>query len=181
MKTCANDPTPAGARDAAIIALLYGCGLRRAELVALDFGDYIGGKLRVIGKGNKERWAYLANGAARAMGDYLTVRGDAPGPLFWAGRRGGHLVPGDRLTTQAVFVILRSRAKAAGVAELSPHDMRRTFVGDLLDAGADIATVAALAGHANVTTTARYDRRGERAKEQAAGLLPVPYFGRGLV
>ncbi len=181
MQCCANDPTPAGARDAAIIALLYGCGMRRAELVALDLADYVDGKLRVMGKGNKERWAYLANGAGRAMADYLTARGDEPGPLFWAGRRGGHLVPGDRMSTQAVFGILRSRARAAGVAEMSPHDFRRTFVGDLLDAGADIATVAALAGHASVTTTQRYDRRGERAKERAANMLPVPYFGRSLV
>jgi len=63
-----------------------------------------------------------------------------------------------------VYAILRSRATKSGVKPFSPHDLRRTFVGSLLDAGADVSVVARLAGHASVATTARYDRRGEKAR-----------------
>lgn len=84
----------------------------------------------------------------------------------------------DRMTPQAIYNVLAKRADEAKVKSFSPHDLRRTFVSDLLDAGADIATVAKIAGHADPRTTARYDRRPEEVKQKAANLLYVPYRRR---
>lgn len=181
MADCERDTTNAGARDAAVIALMYACGLRREEVVTLSLADYDAesGRLVVRGKGNKERTAWLTGGAARAVADWLAVRGDMPGALFVAVNKSGRIMNYSHMTPKTIYTMLAKRATEAGVKSFSPHDMRRTFVSDLLDAGADITTVSKMAGHANVATTARYDRRPEEAKRKAASLLHVPYSGRG--
>lgn len=180
MEACERDPTPAGIRDAAIIGSLYSAGLRRAEVVSLALADYDPetGKAIIKGKGRKERLAYITGGAARALADWLAFRGDAPGALFVPVNKSGKITLTERMDSKSVYAMLRKRGGEAGVKPFSPHDLRRTFVSDLLDAGADIATVSKMAGHANVTTTARYDRRPEEARKKAAGLLHVPYRGR---
>ena len=179
MQTTARDKTPAGVRDAAILAMLIATGMRRAELCALRMGDVDleTGRLRIIGKGDKERTAYLRNGALRYLRDWLAIRGDGPGPIFCRVNKGGRIFPAQPLSTTAMHKIITKRAAEAGLRDITPHDFRRTYAGELLDAGQDIATVAALLGHASVETTARYDRRGERAKEAAAACISVPYFG----
>ena len=172
---------PSGARDAALLAVLDGCGLRRAEAAACDLGDAdpAAESLAVRrGKGGKGRIVPLTNGARDAVRDWLAVRGAAPGPLLCAVAKGGRVKTGARLTTQAVYNRVRWLADRAKVARFSPHDFRRTLIGDLLDAGADLATVSAMVGHASVQTTARYDRRGEAAKRRAAALRAVPYRSR---
>ena len=181
MDACACQVGPAGVRDAAIIGLMYAAGgLRRAEVVVLNRQDYDveTGELRVRGKGSKERLVYVDNGAEDALKDWVVIRGDEPGALFVPINKGG-VLQWRRMTDQAVYSLLRKRAAQGVVKPVSPHDLRRSFVSDLLDAGADISTVAKLAGHASVQTTARYDRRGEAAKRKATGLLHVPYRRRG--
>jgi site-specific recombinase XerD len=163
--------TAAGARDAAMVAILYGCGLRRAELVTLDRTDFDGAALRVRGKGGKERRAQVAM-AASYLTAWLAVRGDAVGPLFLPVDRYDH-PRWKRLADAAVRHILQRIAARAGVADFTPHDMRRSFVSDLLEAGADVATVQRMAGHASIVTTQKYDRRGEDAQKRAAGLLKL--------
>jgi integrase/recombinase XerD len=182
MADCEADTTAAGARDAAIIGLMYSGGPRRDEIVKIDLKDYDqdSGQLKVLhAKRSKQRTIYLINGAFDALADWLSVRGSKAGPLFVAINKGGKI---DRdykqLTSQAIFNMLAKRAASAGVKEFSPHDLRRSFISDLLEAGADIATVAKMAGHSSVSTTARYDRRPEAAKQKAASLLHVPYTKR---
>lgn len=194
-----DNPT-LGIRDAAIISLMYSSGLRRAEVVTLDVEDIDlkHGELRVIGKRNKERRAYLAKGAIRAIEKWLQERGKSPGPLFYSVNKGGNIIktrserlskqeklqgiePKDiiaRLSDQTIYHIIDKRATEAGLLKkTTPHDMRRTFVSDLLDVGVDLATVSKMAGHEDTNTTKRYDRRSSRVMQEAANKLDVPYPG----
>jgi site-specific recombinase XerD len=177
LKSCVSDGT-AGARDAAVIALMWATGMRRSEVAGLDLADYdeeTGGFL-VRGKGRKERRVWISGGAAEYIGDWLRVRGSEAGALFWPVDRIGRMGR-RRMTDQAVYNLLTKRGRLARIERFSPHDLRRTFVGNLLEAGADISTVRQLVGHADIQTTARYDRRGDEAKRRAAGLLRLQHFG----
>lgn len=178
---CANDTTPAGARDAAMLALLR-LGLRRAEIAGIELQDFNQdtGALVVHGKGNKERTAYLENGARAALDDWLLIRGKSQGALLCPVSKAGE-IERRALTPQVIYNALAKRAEQAGVQDVSPHDWRRTFAGNLLDEGVDISTVAQLMGHASVTTTARYDLRDEVVKKKATGLLHIPYKARAVV
>lgn len=176
MKSCFNDCTPAGFRDAALLVILRGSGLRRREVVSLDLRDFDSstGAIKVrSGKGGKDRTAYLPDGAVPVVEDWLSVRGTFVGPLLCHVNKAGRVVA-RRLTAQAVLFLLQKRATEAGVVSFSPHDFRRTFISDLLDAGVDISTVQRLAGHASPDQTARYDRRGEETKRCAVQALQIP-------
>lgn len=180
ISVCMDDNTPAGYRDAAIIAWMVSSGgPRRHEVPKVDLNDFdpVTGLIKLTGKGNKQRTNYIENGALDAMLDWLQVRGAEPGPLFTSINKSGRLSY-EPMTDQAIYGMLQKRGKQAGIKDFSPHDLRRTFISDMLEAGADIATVAKLAGHSNVTTTARYDRRPEQAKKKATQRLTVPYIRR---
>lgn len=173
LETCARDASAAGVRDAALIALMASGGPRRSEVVTIQLGDYerADGRLTIrSGKGRKDRTIYIQGGAATTLDDWLVLRGNAPGPIFTSTTHAGRAI-----TDQAVLVILKKRAAEAGVAPFSPHDLRRTMITRLLENGADVVSVQRLAGHADPATTARYDRRGEQAKKEAAARLEIPH------
>lgn len=180
---CADFPhVTTAVRNATMLAILFGVGTRRAELVALDIDDIDPetGKAKIRGKGNKIRIGYCVGGTLDAVQEWIRVRGPQPGPLFVAVNKAGRLDPAmRRLSTQAVYALLVRLARKAGVKHLSPHDARRTFGGNLFDAGVDAPTVQKLFGHASLATTGKYDRRGENTKEAASGKLHIPYVPHG--
>jgi site-specific recombinase XerD len=168
MDSC-TDYKPLDLRDLALMAILRGAGLRRAELVNLNLADYHPIKLRldIIGaKGGKDRMVYLPKSAISPINEWLKVRGKEDGPLICPVFRNNKVIL-KRLSTDGVFKIIKARAEKAGIESFSPHDFRRTFCSDLLDAGVDIVTVQRLAGHASPVTTSKYDRRGEETKLKA--------------
>lgn len=177
---CAEDRSPIGSRDAAIIALMFGTGLRRSEVVSLDLSDFnfSDWSFTVIGKGSKERTCYPQNGLRFALEDWFAVRGNWEGPAFVRVRKGGR-IQRERLGRMTIQNILSRRSKEAQIGKVTPHDMRRTFITRLLEAGADVLTVQDMAGHSQTETTKRYDLRGEDSKRKAAEMLAVPYSRRG--
>ncbi|WP_246148395.1 tyrosine-type recombinase/integrase [Nonomuraea turkmeniaca] len=172
----------AALRDAAMIEVLYSTGVRRAELARLALRDYdpVRRSLHVRGKGNKERRVFLTHSAAARLADWLAERGREPGGLFppftprpqrIRRRAGGRI---DHLTGQTISHMLTERAEQAKTARPTAHDFRRTVIGELLNAGVDLATAQALAGHASPVTTARYDRRDEDVRRAAVDRLSPP-------
>jgi len=168
---------PQAARDAALLAILLGCGLRRGEASALNLEDIDKTHLtlRVIGKGNRERLAHMNGAVHTAVNAWLQFRGDAAGPLLYAVNSTGNRVIPRRLQVESMRLILKRRGRQAGIRSCTPHDLRRTFITNLLNAGNDIAVASRMAGHQNISTTTRYDRRDEHAHRNAAATIHVPY------
>lgn len=176
LAVCDGDDSPAGRRDGALLAVLYSTGCRRAEISALTLADYdaAGRSLRIHGKRDRQRLVYLTTEAVARLEAWLAVRGTAPGGLFTPINKAGRPNLARGLSGQAIADVVTKRLTAAGAARRTPHDFRRTFIGELLDAGVDLATAQTLVGHASPATTARYDRRPERRRREAVDRLPMP-------
>ena len=151
-------------RDRAILETLYSTGCRVSELVHLNVADvdFIGGVIRVLGKGRKERLCPIGEQALKAIRSYVEKRkkmnqpaiGHKGGSLFLNHSRHGH---GSRLTGRSVRRILDKRMTEMSLSEhISPHALRHSFATHLLDRGADLRAVQELLGHANISTTAIY-------------------------
>ncbi|HLC06249.1 MAG TPA: site-specific integrase [Anaerolineales bacterium] len=179
LNTCQADPSPAGPRDAALFGMGAYAGLRIAEAAGLSVSDYDleAKSLRIIGKGSKERLVFVNGGTSDALEDWLSLRGAEFGPLFCPVGKGG-TIRHSSISTTALQKVLAKRQRQSGVANFTWHDLRRTCIGEDLDAGVDLATVQAKVGHSDPRTTARYDRRGARAQIDAAAKRHMPYSRR---
>ena len=120
---------PAGARDVAMLALLYGAGLQRSEAVALQLAEYdqVSGAITVR---HDERQLYATNGGKEAIDAWIASRGDWPGALLCPVAKGGRIQPRD-MTAQAVVMRVRTIAEQAGVDLVTPNDLRLTYLTEL--------------------------------------------------
>jgi len=149
--------TPAGARDRALLELLYSSGIRAAELTGLRTTDIdlSHGSMRVFGKRRKERIAYVGEYAARAVADYLRVRGQLGAPdhdRLFVNQRGGPL------TERSVQRIVEHYTRIAMPhrSGVSPHTLRHTFATHMLNGGADLRVVQEMMGHESLASTQVY-------------------------
>ena len=142
------------ARDTAVLTLLYGCGLRVSEALALERrAAPLGESLRVAGKGGKERMVPVLPAVGAAVEDYLAACPFDPGPEgpLFLGVRGGRLGP------RAVQAAMQALRRRLGLPEsATPHALRHSFATHLLAAGGDLRSIQELLGHASLSTTQRY-------------------------
>jgi integrase/recombinase XerC len=184
VESAADDAAAWPERDCVIFELLYGCGIRNAELVGIDLGDihWANEAILVRGKGRKERYVPLGDAAAQALRAYLPLR---ERKLAAAGKSSPALIlnlrlRGDgRLTTRSVGRIVKHIALAHGLpADVHPHTLRHAFGTHMLEEGADLRAIQELLGHERLSTTQRYtqltvgqvaevyDRTHPRAKQE---------------
>ncbi|HEV8051941.1 MAG TPA: site-specific tyrosine recombinase XerD [Parachlamydiaceae bacterium] len=140
-----------GARDKAVLEILYASGLRVSELCSLDLHNVEDTTLRVMGKGSKERIVPVGEEAISAVDRYLSFRDGSEHKALFINRNGKRI---DRIQ---VWKMIKHYAKEAGIAKnISPHTLRHSFATHLLDNGADLRIIQEMLGHATITSTERY-------------------------
>lgn len=140
-------------RARALLELLYGTGIRCAELVGLDVSDVdlTERLVKVLGKGRKERIVPFGTQAKIALEKYLVIRSNTTCPALFLNARGG------RLTDRSIRTILNRRVFQVALARrVNPHALRHTFATHLLERGADLRSIQELLGHVSLSTTQRY-------------------------
>jgi integrase/recombinase XerD len=154
-KAAAGQPEWQRRRDAAILELLYATGIRRAELVGISLGDvdFDRRTIRVVGKGNKERYVFFNAAAAEALERYLAQRPPSSDGALFVSRLG------QRLSYPQVGNIFRLFVRLSGLeGKITPHTLRHSFATHLHQRGVDIMTIKELLGHESVATTQIYSK-----------------------
>ena len=159
-------------RDFCIITLFLNCGLRISELVGLNLSDVRDDRMRVLGKGNKERFVFLNTACRSALDDWLAVRTQSaavdPYALFISRRR-------TRVTKDGVHYMIKKRLAEAGLDrdKYSAHKLRHTAATLMLKNGVDVRTLQEILGHEHLNTTQIYTHVDSEAMRQAAQLNPL--------
>jgi integrase len=164
----------ASPQDAALITLLFACGLRRVEAVRMMVEDYdpTTGKIRAFGKGNKERTVPLAEGWRPTLERWRDTR--PPRSFLFVDRKG------KPLNRRGVTSAIARFCKTSGTKRFTPHDLRRSFSTGFLNRGGDIAALSRMLGHASIQTTiGSYDRRDDAGAEAVVASMPSPGRARG--
>ena len=143
------------ARDYAILMLFLNCGIRRSELVGLNLTDVYEDRIRVVGKGNKERFVYFGSACRKAIDAYLPVRHKqvlTDNRALFGSRNG------NRVSTDAVHALVKKAFLKAGLdaTQFSAHKLRHTAATMMLSGGVDVKTVQEVLGHENLNTTQIY-------------------------
>ena len=176
MRACLDSKhKSSGIRDACMIALGMFAGLRSEDIALMQLPDYDREQkiLKIVGKGRVTRQVDVTRGLRLALSDWIEYRNLEEDSMFQRVNKGGRVYPAGISpdTVQAVFV---KRAEQAGVRNITSHDGRRTFISTLLD-NADLSTVQKIVGHASPTTTAGYDRRDRRVRQEAINTLHMEW------
>ena len=170
---CACDKRPIGKRDVAILAIFLATGARRFELANFMLADFDPkqNSLRInLGKGRKSRCQFLPTWALPHLKTWLEVRGNPAGFLFNPFRC-RIPDPDHQLSVSAIYRAVKKRSEMALANASAPHDLRRTFITQLLRQNIDLSTASKLAGHASLATTQIYDKRGDDITRDAAQAL----------
>ncbi|MBE6943542.1 MAG: tyrosine recombinase XerC [Ruminococcaceae bacterium] len=159
-------------RDYAILMLFLSCGIRRSELVGLNMTDIYEDRIRVVGKGNKERFVYFGSSCRKAIDAYLPIRQmmvlTDNRALF--GSRNGN-----RISTDAVHALVKKAFLKAGLdaTQFSAHKLRHTAATMMLSGGVDVKTVQEVLGHENLNTTQIYTHIENTELKIAAEANPI--------
>ena len=157
---------PIDIRNTAILEMLYSCGLRVSELVNLRCSDlfFDEGLIKVVGKGNKERFVPIGRIGQESVRRYLSIRAEGKkgfSDILFLNNRG------TKLTRNMIFIIVRKGAENAGVEKtIGPHSLRHSFATHLVENGADISSVQQMLGHSSITTTERYLHMSKKHLQQ---------------
>lgn len=172
LKNCDDDPI--GIRDAAIISVAVGCGLRRTEITDLKCTDVDleRQELRIIGKGNKERYVFFCDAVSERLRAWHNLRGDDGASFFFVPvHKTGRLLAERHMSDETVYQIIRRRSAEVLPNPISPHDIRRSFASQLLDHDVDLNTVRIAMGHSDIRTTQIYDKRDEMERLRRIGSI----------